>query len=285
MPCQRSTQSTARDFNRQGFIVLPSFLVGPETIVARALVESVLRKPRESACVRPNNTLVPLRWNDAIVQLLLSSDRRMGTLCSAVEADDLKWISGYVSIKDRNSPALWWHQDWWCWDHPVSYRCEAPQIAVLCYLADTDARNGGLRLLPESHRRSMPIHASLPEAHSETAKTLEATDVAMTDHSDQLTPHLLAGDAVVIDYRLLHGTHGNGSNSRRDCILLSFTPSWRRLPEEIKAHLINHPALPSNEDASIPATISPFLPAFNGVRRSLALNRNAPREFAISSSL
>jgi ectoine hydroxylase-related dioxygenase (phytanoyl-CoA dioxygenase family) len=201
-----------------------------------------------------------------------------------VGADDLKWISGYVSIKEASSRALWWHQDWWCWDHSVSYRREAPQIAALCYLADTDAHNGGLRLLPGSHQRSAPIHASLPEAHSQTAETLEAGHVAMTDLPDQLTPGMRAGDAVAIDYRLLHGTHGNASSTRRDCILLSFTPSWRRLPEDIKAHLIDHPALPLNEASPIPAAISRLLPAFAGKRRSLPLNRNAPREFAISDS-
>jgi hypothetical protein len=103
----------------------------------------------------------------------------------------------------------------------------------------------------------------------------------MTDLPDAVTPRMRAGDAVVIDYRLLHGTHENVSSSRRDCILLSFTPSWSRLPDDIRAHLIDHPALPQNEVSQIPAAISYLLPAFNGVRRSLALNRNAPCEFDI----
>jgi hypothetical protein len=173
-----------------------------ETATARALVESILRLPHELACTRPNNTLLPLRWNDPLVQLLLQSECRMRTLSHAVGADDLKWISGYVSIKEASSLALWWHQDWWCWDHSVSYRREAPQIATLCYLADTDARNGGLRLLPGSHLRSAPIHACLPGAHSRTAETLEAGHVAMTNLPGQVTPGMRAGDAVAIDYRL-----------------------------------------------------------------------------------
>jgi ectoine hydroxylase-related dioxygenase (phytanoyl-CoA dioxygenase family) len=153
---------------------------------------------------------------------------------------------------------------------------------MLCYLADTNAHNGGLRVLPGSHLRSAPIHASLPEAHSQAAENLVAGHVAMMDLPDQKTLCMRAGDAVDIDYRLLHGTHGNASGVRRDCILLSFTPSWWQLPDDIKAHLIDHPAQPSNEVSQIPARISHLIPTFNGERRSLALNRNAPPEFAIS---
>jgi hypothetical protein len=109
-----SGQRAARDFSRDWFVVLRGFLGEQETATARTLVESILRLPHGLACARPNNTLLPLRWNDPLVQLLLLSERRMRTLSDAVGADDLKWISGYVSIKEASSLALWWHQDWWC---------------------------------------------------------------------------------------------------------------------------------------------------------------------------
>ena len=102
------------------------------------------------------------------------------------------------------SPPLWWHQDWWCWDHPLTYRRMAPQIAVLCYLADTNAQNGALRVLRGSHLKSAPIHAVLPEAHGHSAEGLEPGHIALSDLPGQVTLCLRAGDAVVIDYRLLH---------------------------------------------------------------------------------
>src|SRR5258708_4359209 len=123
-----------KDFSCQGFMVLPGFLDTRETATARMLVDSIVRRPNEAASTRPHNTLIPLRWNDPLVQLLLLREHRMKCLSEAVGADDLKWISGYVSIKEASSLALWWHQDWWCWDHSVSYRREAPQVALLCYL-------------------------------------------------------------------------------------------------------------------------------------------------------
>jgi hypothetical protein len=35
-------------------------------------------------------------------------------------------ISGYLSVKEPRTGALDWHQDWWCWDHPVSFEEPAP---------------------------------------------------------------------------------------------------------------------------------------------------------------
>ncbi len=248
-------------------------------------VESLLASPPSSTCSRPNNTLLPLRWNDQMVQITLTPKDRVRRLTDALGAIDMKWISGYVSIKDARSPALWWHQDWWCWDHPVSYRPESPQVAVLCYLTSTSVGNGALRILPGTHHRSLLIHASLPQPTAHGTAHIEPTDIAMANHPDQLTLSVGAGDAVAIDYRLLHGTHGNASDTRRDCIILNFTPSWRDLPSDIQGHLISHPALPSGDECHAPLPLlSDLLPKFLGIRRDLPVNRMAPHHFEIARS-
>ncbi len=268
-------------FVRDGFVVFDRFLDESEVAEIQTAVNSLVVSSPESACPRPHNTLLPLRWNDRIVQLLLASLRRVHVLSQTLGADDLKWISGYVSIKEAHSPALWWHQDWWCWDHAVSYRRAAPQVAVLCYLTATDTHNGALRVLPGSHHRSSRIHASLPEAHADAANDLEPGHIATSDHPDQVTLCLRAGDAVAIDYRLLHGTHGNASEARRDCVLLSFTPSWRALPADIKGHLISHPAQPVADERPPTPREAWMLPLFGGIRKSLHVNRVPPQKFAI----
>jgi len=269
-------------FVRNGFSVLEGFVNKVELTDLVPLVESILTSSRELACTRPHNTLAPLRWNDPIVRLLLESDTRMQALTDALRADDLKWISGYVSVKEAHSPPLWWHQDWWCWDHPVTYQPRTLQVALLCYLADTTAENGALRVLPGSHLKSAPIHAVLPEAHGAAAVELSPEHAAFSDLPGQLTLCLRSGDAVVIDYRLLHGTHGNHCDSRRDCILLSFTPRWKTLPIDIRAHLIAHPAQPSEtERTNVSPALRRLLPSFRGMRRDLSLNRNAPSSFEV----
>lgn len=270
-------------FGDDGFALLPGFFSGPEVATLRGEVAAVLDAPSGLACERPHNMLLPLRWNDRVVRLALDEPRRVQALRDALGAADLRWISGYVSTKEARSPALWWHQDWWCWDHPVSYRAAAPQVALLTYLTDTAAANGALRILPGSHRRSVPLHALLPEAHGDSTRALPSDHAAMSDLPGQLTPELRAGDAVVLDYRLLHGTHANASDLRRDGILLSFAPAWSELPADVRAHLILHPALPlPEEDPQPTAAAATLLPAYDGERASLPLNRNAPARFSVS---
>ncbi len=105
---------------------------------------------------------------------------------------------------------------------------------------------------------------------------------AMTDHPDQITLSVRAGDAVVTDYRLLHGTHANATARRRDGILLNFAPSWSRLPPEIRGHLIKHPSLPTDaERMSGSGRLASLLPSFDGPRRDLPLERVPPSSFSV----
>ncbi len=277
-------------FSRDGYAVLRGLLAPAEVIAIRDEVDRLLSSAHDAACERPNNTLVPLRWNSAVVDLFLRADARrpaggragarLRRIAAALDADDLRWISGYISVKDAHSPPLWWHQDWWCWDHPVSFRRSAAQAALLCYLSDTDSGNGALRVLPRSQRESVPVHAVLPEAHSDDSTALDPSHAAMTDQPGQVTLDLRAGDAAVLDYRLLHGTHANGSQLRRDCILLTFAPCWAGLPADIRGHLISHPALPMPGE-SPPESLAALLPSYDGPCIDLPLNRNAPADLAL----
>jgi hypothetical protein len=265
---------TARAFERDGCVMLGRLLERRELAALRDEVDRALAAPRDPSCERPHNTLVPLRWNDAVVDRVLSDDARIRRLAAVLDADDLRWISGYVSLKEPGSPALWWHQDWWCWDHPVSLEPRAAQVALLCYLTATDEGRAALRVLPGSHHGRTELHAALPEAHAQATETLDLAHPAMTDHPDQVTLRLAPGDAVLVDYRLLHGTHPNRAATRRDCLVLNFAPSWRTLPPEIRGHLICHPALPSDGFADRPWA-ERLLPIYDGPRADLPLNRTA----------
>lgn len=272
----------ASSFQSAGWSRLPGFVDASELAALTAAADHVLAQERPPCMQRPGNDLVPLRWNDAIVATLLARQRRMARLTAAIAARELKWISAYVSTKAPHSPALWWHQDWWCWDHAVSFRRPASQVALLCYLGATDRESGALRLLPGTHHASLPLHALLPEAHGDDANALSPSHQAMSDYPGQVTLDMAAGDAVVIDYRLLHGTHPNARPSRRDCILLSFAPDWSALPDDLQAHLAMHPALPAQDEQTHreAATYRSLLPDFEGEPASLAVNRNAPAAFA-----
>lgn len=266
-------------FRADGFVRMDRFLDDGEVADVRDTVNALPAVPFDATCARPNNTLVPLRFTDAVVETLLGSPRRVRRLAEAVEARDLRWISGYVSIKEPRSAALSWHQDWWCWSHPISFGVRPVQVALLCYLTQTDRSRGALRVLPGSHLRGDPLHGALSEADP-TDGPLAANHAAMSDHPEQVTVSARPGDAVVLDYRVLHGTHANSADCRRDCVLLSFTPAWSDLPEDLRAHLIQHPAQPRDGE-SPRAALTSLMPTFRGVRRDLPLDRDPPSEFAV----
>jgi Phytanoyl-CoA dioxygenase (PhyH) len=274
-----------RTLGAEGFALLPAFANAVEVAALQMTVAARFEAPHEGGCERPHNTLLPLRWNDVMVARLLRDDARVAEIRQVTSATDLRWISGYISSKEPHTPPLWWHQDWWCWNHPVSFRNAAPQIALLLYLTDTSEVNGALRILPGTHLHSAPIHALLPEAHSSDAERLDPAHPAFTELPGQKTFSLRAGDAIVLDYRVLHGTHANRSAMRRDALLLTFAPSWCSLPGDVRGHLIDHPALPSNDETPLPSDLleARLLPSFDGQRRTLRLNRNAPSEFAVGA--
>jgi len=280
---RRPFESGREGFARGGFVVLEGWIATRERETIQSDIDRLLLAPHGPSCSRPNNVLLPLRWSDTTVQRLLVSDRRVQALREAVGASDLRWISGYVSIKEPHSGPLPWDQDWWCWDHPVTFRHSAPQLAVLCYLTATDREHGALRLLPGSHLRSSAIHAYLAAGHSSATDDRESAHMGLSDHPEQVTLQAAAGDAVVIDYRLLHGTHANSSALRRDCVILDFAPCWRDLPEDIRAHPISHSALPGPGEMtpSWPSWESSLLPRYRGIRRDLLLSRSAPAQFEI----
>ena len=266
--------------SHDGYAVLSRLLSRSEVRALRKPIRGLRATRAVGACERPNNTLVPLRWHDAPIVRVLNDEARVRRIRIASGGTDLRWISGYFSIKDPHSGPLWWHQDWWCWNHPVTRRVRAAQVALLCYLDDTSVSTGALRLLPGSHLESTAIHAVLPGAHRGEAHRSEPGDPVGADQPGQVTLELRAGDAVLLDYRLLHGTHPNTAEHRRDCLILNFAPSWRRLPEDVRAHLIGGLALPNEcEREGAVATLGDLLPRYEGAQRDLVLVRDAPTAF------
>jgi hypothetical protein len=76
---------------------------------------------------------------------------------------------------------------------------------------------------------------------------------------------------------------GFATPQRRECVLLSFTPFRRGLPVDIRGHLIQHLALPTEgERRPTGAWAAELLPSFTGRRRDLPLNRVAPGRFPVS---
>ena len=111
-----------------------------------------------------------------------------------------RWSSGFVISKPGHSPPLFWHQDWWGWNDPISYTDVPQQLFLMYYLVDTRIENGCLRVIAGSHRKRHPMHDVVHTAHTDELR--RATDpshpVYQPIPEDQAVP-VRAGDLVIGD--------------------------------------------------------------------------------------
>ena len=137
-----------------------------------------------------------------------------------------------IISKPPNSPALYWHQDWARWDDPLSLSPWPQQIFLNWYLSDTSIANGCLRVIPESHLRRFDLHDKLIPPHEGGGYEVEATnDWMFCDHPQALDVPIKAGELLIADARLLHGTHSNTSPERRTVLLGWFFRTQKQAPD------------------------------------------------------
>jgi hypothetical protein len=201
-----------------------------------------------------------------------------------------RFSSGYVISKPPRSPPLFWHQDWWGWDHPLSYTERILQVFVFYYLTDTEVENGCLRVVPGSHRKRHRIHDVLPNAHAEDlSRAADPEHPAFQPVADEVAVPVRAGDIVIGDARLLHGAYANRSENERTCVTLWFHPRFTEQPEEIQSRVAtiaerkdvdtdpgeNAPPFSEIWPPAALDTIAPHLASYHGPVAPIAWNRSA----------
>ena len=156
-----------------------------------------------------------------------------------------KWWSGFVISKPAHGPPLFWHQDWWGWNHPVSYGDPvAQQLFLMYYTVDTGPGNGCLRLIPGSHLERHPLHDAVPDAHTNALRGMEDSRSPVYQAVEEAVDvPVRAGDLVIGDSRLLHSAHANDSAQRRTVITLWYFPAFEQLP---RVHPVLHRLRPED---------------------------------------
>ena len=125
-----------------------------------------------------------------------------------------------IISKPAGAPALYWHQDWARWDDPISRSPWPQQVFLNWYLTNTSVANGCLRVIPGSHRRRIDLHDHLVPPHESGGYDVEETNEWMFyDHPDAVDVPISAGQLLIADARMLHGTHPNVSPERRTVLL------------------------------------------------------------------
>src|SRR6266566_1447714 len=233
-------------FRENGYVVvrnaietgmIEAVLGRAKALVSQAGMLHRRRFPRQGSML-PTSLTDPV-WADLITHPAII--RAM----SSLGAEDLHWLSGYVISKPPHSPRLWWHQDWWAWQHPISCALMPAQVSVMIYPAGAGELNGCLRVIPGSHRTRHRLHDLLPEAHGPEVNSIPHHHIAYATQPDEVSVPVRPGDIVLCDVRLLHATFANPSDGERPCVTLWYTPGYRYLPEEFKQHYAQHPCQPN----------------------------------------
>lgn len=185
-----------------------------------------------------------------------------------------RWSSGFVISKPPKAPPLFWHQDWWGWNDPISYTDIPQQLFLMYYLVDTSEYNGCLRLISGSHRKRFPMHDILPEAHTDAIRrATDPTHPAFQPVEGDTAVPVNAGDLVIGDARLLHGAYANQSNQWRTVITLWYHPLFNTAPDRIRAHLSQKQSRVAAWPAESQAQVKPLVPTYEGEALPLEWNR------------
>jgi ectoine hydroxylase-related dioxygenase (phytanoyl-CoA dioxygenase family) len=121
-----------------------------------------------------------------------------------------------VNMK-ANCPRRPWHQDWGWWGSEYARQPAPVFIGVLLYLCDTTEENGSTQMLLGSHLQ--------PERHHGFGDKEE--------HPEATTFNAKAGDALIFDARVCHGSHANTTPRDRPAMVI-----WHWLSEAdlVKVH-------------------------------------------------
>ena len=186
--------------------------------------------------LRSLGSLISL-WQDPFFASLIAHPAIINALKS-VGAGDIRYSNGYLLAKPPHSVPTFWHQDWWLWSDPDSYKDAVHQIGVLCYLQDVNKNNGALRVIPGSHRQAHPLHPILKSLDNDELRRAEHPDTEpYKAQPDEVGLLLKEGDIVLMDARLLHSAYANQSNQCRYGLTLWYYPNYNLLSEAIKARI------------------------------------------------
>lgn len=189
--------------------------------------------------------------------------------------DKPKFWSAFMLSKPPNGPPLYWHQDWWAWDEPISLRPEPPQIFLMYYLTGTNRENGCLRVIPGTQRKRIKLHDMLREAHTDATRAATLDEAEFTQHPDEVDIAVDAGDVVIGDARILHAAHQNKTDKHRTLLTLWYFPDYDNLPDSIKARVARKTPMqpPDWWEGDAGNAVEPLIPRYDGDAQPANWNR------------
>ena len=146
---------------QDGFCVFENVLT-PEMVKRTNAVSNRLLDAQDAEyfeAQKSTGSLISI-YNDDFFAELVTWPKALNVL-REMGFDGPTFSSGFVISKPPHSPPLFWHQDWWGWNDPISYEPLPQQVFLMYYLVDTSRENGCLRLIEGS-----PLKTTSPARHN-----------------------------------------------------------------------------------------------------------------------
>lgn len=219
-------------------------------------------------------TNVQVAYQDAAFAKLFAYPPALAALAS-LGFDQPKFWSAFMLSKPPHGPPLYWHQDWWAWDDPISLRPEPPQVFLMYYLTGTNRENGCLRVIPGTHRKRIRLHDLIREAHTDASRAAQLDEPEFMQHPDEVDVTVDAGDLVIGDARVLHAAHQNKTDKHRTLLTLWYFPDYDNLPDAIKAYVARKKPLQTPDwwEGDAGKSVEPLIPWYAGDAQPTHWNR------------
>lgn len=175
--------------------------------------------PHLLALLQPGETSKDIReWHETSTYLHdICMNPRIHDLVEGVLGPNFYcWASSFFIKEAHSTSTVGWHQDAYYW--PMT-----PHNSVTVWLAfdDVDAVNGGMKLIPGSHRGGLVKHQRNTETDS--VLSLQLADGSDFSSDSAIQFRLKAGQCSLHDDRAIHGSPANPSDRRRAGLTIRYS--------------------------------------------------------------
>lgn len=205
---------------QKAFYAENGYLLGlPPIFTPEEMVKINAELPHLLALLEPGENSKDIReWHEASTYLYdICMNAKIHDLVEGVLGPNFYcWASNFFIKEPRSSSTVGWHQDAYYW--PM-----APHHSVTVWLAfdDVDEVNGGMKLIPGSHRGGIINHQR--STATDSVLTLELADGTDFRADGAIQFKLKAGECSLHDDRAIHGSPANPSDRRRAGLTIRYS--------------------------------------------------------------
>lgn len=175
--------------------------------------------PHLLALLRPGETTNEMReWHHESTYLyeIVMNPRILDLVEGILGPNFYVWGSHFFIKPPRSAGTVPWHQDAYYW--PLS-PCNT--VTVWVAFDDVDEANGGMKLIPGSHKGGLMKHGQTSDANA--TLSLGLADGSAFSANDAVQFRLKAGEISMHDDRAIHGSQANPSDRRRAGLTIRYS--------------------------------------------------------------